>query len=257
MTRVLIVLSILLLSACNFAQDEDFQSDAEGFEQRLQQHNFFQILDATNIQARINHYNLVQKDINKYQPSRLNEENQKILAKLQETVQHRVWTLNTFKPYQWNPTTYNLMPHFQFIYNDTIQESEKSKRLIQLLKQVPEYYEAAKSQIQHPTLFHTQLAIQQQEDAYFFFKDELSNWLNTIDAIDIEKNNVNFHRQKVLLSVKDFLGFLNSKINNADDGTPQDSLSTVEAKKVLYAKQYSINNDTLSVETFNELLLSN
>ena len=84
------------------------------------------------------------------------------LALLNNKLNADRWYLNTFREYEWNPSSYNIAGAIDFILNT--EYAAKPQRLRTLLKRIasiPAYYEAARASINHPTREHTQLAISQ------------------------------------------------------------------------------------------------
>lgn len=245
----LLVFILTTFFACNLAQDETLLAQQEEFKQILKDDATFKIQDADYYKKEIAKFQALDQTLQDFEMDRLLPENQPILKQLQEETQEKLWRLETFKIQQWNPTQYNIVEQIQSVYMDT-SNPKQTDNLIAILQQVPAYYEGAIQNIQQPTRFHTKLAIQQQEGTYSFFANEITELLNKIKPTPKVKSTLQFHQQKSLLAVKDFLGFLNSCINNADDGNESDVLNTLEEKRKIFLEYYAIQHDSIDWVNF-------
>lgn len=85
-----------------------------------------------------------------------------------------IWSNDTEKAWQWDPSEYNVCERFAEITNGNYGSLESRLRSIAMrLQQVPEYYEAAKANIQNPTKEHTQLAIDQNLGGISVFEKDI------------------------------------------------------------------------------------
>ncbi|NMH64052.1 DUF885 domain-containing protein [Shewanella salipaludis] len=84
------------------------------------------------------------------------------------------WEVERFKSWQWDPSSYNVAGGFAQIINENFAPLDvRLRSVLARLEHVPEYYAAARSNIENPTLEHTQLAVMQNEGAFSVFSDEL------------------------------------------------------------------------------------
>ncbi|MCG9696722.1 DUF885 domain-containing protein [Shewanella sp. Isolate11] len=84
------------------------------------------------------------------------------------------WQINTFKSWQWNPSSYNVAGGFAQIINENFAPlDERLRSFLARMENVPAYYVAARENIVDPTLEHTQLAIMQNQGAFSVFSDDL------------------------------------------------------------------------------------
>ncbi|USD27225.1 DUF885 family protein [Pseudoalteromonas sp. SCSIO 43201] len=99
---------------------------------------------------------------------------------IENRLQRDIWHIETFKSWQWNPSSYNVSYGFATILNSRFKsDDEKLKLVLKRLQYVPAYYEAAQSNIHNPTLEYTQLAISQNQGAFSVLNDELLDKLAT------------------------------------------------------------------------------
>ncbi|MEI5638930.1 MULTISPECIES: DUF885 domain-containing protein [unclassified Pseudoalteromonas] len=108
-------------------------------------------------------------------------DNQKIDYHLIENrLKRDIWHTETFKSWQWNPANYNVSYGFATILNSRFKsDDEKLKLVLERLKYVPDYYQAAQENIDTPTIEYTQLAIAQNQGAFSVLNDELLEKLAT------------------------------------------------------------------------------
>lgn len=119
------------------------------------------------------------------------------------------WNIETFKSWQWNPSSYNVSGGFaQIINEDFAPLDERLISVLSRMENVPAYYAAARENISNPTLEHTQLAIMQNEGAFSVFNNDLldkviaSNLSNAQKALFVTRFN------KVTIAVNEHIGWL-------------------------------------------------
>lgn len=96
------------------------------------------------------------------------------MALVKNTLDSMEWDISTFKSWQWQPTQYNVAGGFAQIINGKYAPlDERLKSVLKRLKLVPQYYVAARANIDNPTLEHTKLAIMQNKGALGIFSDDL------------------------------------------------------------------------------------
>ncbi len=96
------------------------------------------------------------------------------MALVKNTLDSMEWNITTFKSWQWQPTQYNVAGGFAQIINGKYAPlDERLDSVLKRLKLVPQYYAAARANIENPTLEHTKLAIMQNKGALGIFSDDL------------------------------------------------------------------------------------
>ncbi len=87
----------------------------------------------------------------------------------------RRWALTELREWEWDPSTYNVADPFAKILTTEFAPLEERLEIFsRRLRNVPAYYEAARRNINQPTLEHTQLAIEQNRGALELFDAELN-----------------------------------------------------------------------------------
>ncbi|WP_125779224.1 DUF885 domain-containing protein [Pseudoalteromonas rubra] len=107
---------------------------------------------------------------------------------IENTLKRAKWELETFKSWQWNPSNYNVSYGFASILNSRFKsEDDKLRQVFKRLKFVPDYYHAAKANIDQPTLEYTQLGIQQNKGAFSVLTDDLLTRLDALSTFSAEE----------------------------------------------------------------------
>ncbi|BAJ02024.1 DUF885 domain-containing protein [Shewanella violacea] len=93
---------------------------------------------------------------------------------IENLLKRDIWEINTFKSWQWDPSSYNVAGGFaQLVNEDFAPLDTRLRSVLARMENVPAYYQAARDNIDSPTLEHTQLAILQNKGAFSVFTDEL------------------------------------------------------------------------------------
>ena len=83
------------------------------------------------------------------------------------------WYLTVYRPWEWDPSDYNVADAFAKLSNTPYALAEERLRAISgRLSKVPAYYAAAKAAVKHPVREYTQLAIEQNTGALDVFGRE-------------------------------------------------------------------------------------
>ena len=117
---------------------------------------------------------------------------------------------DTFKAWQWDPSSYNVAGAFADIVNARNLDSvSKINFIIARLKQVKAYYETAKANIQSPTLVHTQLAIDQSEGTLSYLENDLKAFCANSSQAAMAQELI----KQSVLAVNDYKSFLTNLKN--------------------------------------------
>jgi uncharacterized protein (DUF885 family) len=114
-----------------------------------------------------------------YKDEELSDNNKTDKALLKNSLESTIWSINTFKSYQWNPSEYNVGGSVSEILNNKNETLEnKVRNIMHKLSRIEAYYAAAKANISNPTREHTELAVQQLKGTLGFFEGALSDSIN-------------------------------------------------------------------------------
>lgn len=95
---------------------------------------------------------------------------------IENLLKKTIWSVETFKDWQWNPANYNIAGGFAQIINSRFDtEKDKITKVLKRLEHVPAYYLAAQNNIDTPTLEYTQLAIAQNKGVFSILNKDLFN----------------------------------------------------------------------------------
>lgn len=120
-----------------------------------------------------------------------------------------IWSVETFKPWQWNPSNYNVAGGFAMIMNSRFDDdNSKIAKVLKRLENVPAYYAAAKANIDTPTLEYTQLAISQNKGAFSVLNKDLYTKAKTSDLSDTDKELFETRFKAATTAINDYIDFL-------------------------------------------------
>jgi len=120
------------------------------------------IPDAANRQARLAFIDEWTDKFGKLDGSKMSPKQRTDLALVTNKLQSDRWYLTTFRDFEWNPAEYNVASTIDFILNtEYAAQPQRLRTLLKRIATVPQYYAAARANINHPTREHTQLAIAQ------------------------------------------------------------------------------------------------
>lgn len=143
------------------------------------------------------------------------------------------WYVNEYKSYEWDPSSYNITGTFAEMLNGSYDSLEN--RILNFhkrMRNVPAYYEAAKANINNPTVEHTQLAIDQNLGGVSVFEDDLKKALDTARLGEAEKQEILSRAKVAADAVKDYADWLKKR----DNKTPR----SFRLGETLYAKKFDL-----------------
>ncbi|MBQ4863704.1 DUF885 domain-containing protein [Pseudoalteromonas sp. MMG013] len=149
------------------------------------------IISIPNAQTRAsnNTFNEAQLDaLQQFDINTLSANQQTDYYLIKNRLQKSLWHNQTFKSWQWNPSNYNVSGGFALLLNNRFKSTdEKLNLVLNRLKFVPDYYQAAQNNIENPTLEYTQLAIQQNQGAFSVLNDSLLEMLSSSNLSSADK----------------------------------------------------------------------
>ncbi|MBB6085598.1 DUF885 domain-containing protein [Wenzhouxiangella marina] len=101
-------------------------------------------------------------ELGEYEPERLDPAERTDLALLENRLRALRWYQEEFRGWAWMPSQYNVAGVINVLLNTDFAPLDERLALIEArLSRVPDYYAAARANLERPTLEHTELAIQQ------------------------------------------------------------------------------------------------
>ena len=181
----------------------------------------------------------------------LNTTNATDWALIENQLQSQIWRLTEFKEFEWNPATYNVASIFGLILNTEYKSLDERLSVIsRRLKSVPEYYRSAFAQIKHPTLPHTQLAIEQNQGALKVFEELIPKALSNSNLKEKELSLLESRLEGASRSIKSYV----SKLQHLEEkimGLPKSDQRDFRIGEALYIKKF--NYDIFTDYTADQL----
>jgi uncharacterized protein (DUF885 family) len=126
------------------------------------------------------------------------------------------WRITTLKPYEWMPSQFNISDGFAELLNNDHDSLElRLKNFYLKMKYVPAYYEAAKKNIVHPTIEHTQLAISQNLGGISIFVNDLDGALKKSKLLKEEMERIRERAKQTVAAIMDYVNWL-KKIDHSN-----------------------------------------
>ncbi|GIU34325.1 hypothetical protein TUM3794_00470 [Shewanella colwelliana] len=121
------------------------------------------------------------------------------------------WEIETFKSWQWDPSSYNVAGGFAQLINEEFAPlDDRLRSFLARMENVPAYYMAARENISNPTLEHTQLAVMQNQGAFSVFSDQLLEMVDKSGLSKEEKALFNTRFELATTSIKQHIEWLSS-----------------------------------------------
>ncbi len=128
---------------------------------------------------------------------------------VENLLEKTLWSINEFKSWQWNPSNYNVAGGFAKIINGRFEsDDEKVAKVLKKLENVPAYYQAAKNNIDTPTLEFTQLAIGQNKGALSVLNDKLGEKAAKSNLSDADKALFSKRLDLAVAAINEYINYL-------------------------------------------------
>ncbi|GAA4449479.1 DUF885 domain-containing protein [Rurimicrobium arvi] len=152
--------------------------------------------------------------LNAFELSDLSDNDRTDYLMIRNYLQSVIWSNDTEKAWQWNPSQYNVCERFAEILNGSYSTLEARLRSISVrLGNVPAYYEAARKNILNPTREHTQLAIDQNTGGASVFEKDLPEKIRASQLDSSEKTAMLDKCRNAAEAIRDFAAWLKSNPN--------------------------------------------
>ncbi len=163
----------------------------------------------------------------------LNESNKTDKALIENFLKSTKWSISQFKSYEWNPSEYNPGGSIADILNNKKEKPEiKVQHAVKKLKQIDNYYSAARANIKNPTKEHTELAIMQLKGTVDYFASSLNDSIKKTKLDATKKEELLNEVVKVNASISGFVSYLDSLLKNTK------IFRDFRIGKVLYAEKF-------------------
>jgi uncharacterized protein (DUF885 family) len=214
-------------------------------------HDYDSVLILPNAASRVadlafnNSYldSLKQFDINQ-----LDQNNATDFALIQNQLKQGVWSITQYKSHEWNPSNYNIGGSVaEILNNKNATLTIKVANVNGLLRNISNYYSAAKQNITTPTLEHTDLAIQQLQGTVSYLETSVNDSINAIkgnatvlkNALEATNNFIDYLQGKKAEMQKNKVAFKDFRIG----------------KELFFAKfEYEIQAQATAEQIYNRAL---
>lgn len=165
-------------------------------------------------------------------PDELSASNRTDYYMIRNLLKENLWSLDTLKSYQWDPSQYNVGSSFAFILNEKYAPlEERLKRIKEKLIAVPDYYKAAKSTISDPVPELLMLAVEQNLGGLSVFEKDLVDSVKVSALSEHDKNLIFRRAELAAASIKDYAKWLKELKN--------ENPRSFRLGKDLYARKFS------------------
>ncbi|HEY7905643.1 MAG TPA: DUF885 domain-containing protein [Wenzhouxiangella sp.] len=156
-----------------------------------------------------------------FNPDDLRIEQRPDYALMHNVLSSRIWYQQEFRSWQWNPASYNVVRTIAVLLNTEFAPLDERLRIVMArLASVPEYYEAARQNIDRPTLEHIDLAMVQNQGAFSVLNEELVERVRASGLSATEKAQFEQYFSEAEAAIRDwidYLGTLSEQWANRDD----------------------------------------
>lgn len=171
------------------------------------------------------------KRLEAFNPADLSPENALDFGLIKNQLESSVWQINTFKSFEWDPSSYNVCGSFSEQLNQSSRSMDVRLRAISFrLKQVPAYYEAAKAALYRPTKEHTSLAIDQNRGGAVVFETDIPQAVQQSNLTENEKYELLERCKQAKQAVNGYADWL--------ENNPFDSYRSFRIGAKLYAQKF-------------------
>jgi len=197
-----------------------------------------EVPDAASRAARLKLDESVLAALKRFDEGKLSPGSRVDLLLLRNQAESDVWYVKIFRDWQWQPSEYNVADSFARQLGTEYAPLEKRLRdMLAKLAKVPDYYAAARKNIDRPTLEHTELALDQNKGALGVFGDDL---MKMVDDSTLTKREKALFVKRVVAARSaiqgyvDFLTDLNAKLK-------QGGARSFRIGKELYAQKFAFD----------------
>lgn len=173
---------------------EEFWKVYPGWANSVGYHKFDSILVVPDNASRDRELQFVKTyldSLGKFRLDDLSSNNKTDYHLIENQLKSTEWGINKLKSWQWDPSAYNVGDAFALLLTERYAPLDKRLHSFGIkLKNVPAYYEAAKKNIDKPTIVHTDLAIDQNKGLSEIFESMLRDSLKNSKLPEAEKTQI-------------------------------------------------------------------
>ncbi|TGE04089.1 DUF885 domain-containing protein [Hymenobacter fodinae] len=184
------------------------------------------------------------KEMEIFKPEDLSVNNQTDYRLMQNYLQSARFYDDTLRAWQWNPASYNLGGSVAEILNGRYQPLDRRLRSISTkISRAADYYEAAKANLERPTLEHTKLAIDQNKGGLEVFGKALQDSVAKSGLSAKEKKDLTDRIATTRLVMENYVRFLQQEV------MPAGKFRSFRLGKPLFDRKFALDiQSTYSAE---------
>ncbi len=150
--------------------------------------------------------------LKKFDANQLTKTNASDLAIIESELRARLWYIDEYRSFEWNPAQYNPAGAFGVILNTDYKPLPERLMVInRRLANVPDYYQAAIKTIKSPTLEHLDLALQQGAGVVNMFETLIPAKVNEADLSEQQQAELSTNLAGAVTATKGYLSWLKAK----------------------------------------------
>ena len=184
-----------------------------------------------------------------FNPEELSVNQRPDYALLENVLSSRIWYQQEFRGWQWNPASYNVARTIAVLLNTEFSPLEERLRVVMArLDDVPSYYDAARQNIDRPTLEHLELAIIQSRGAFSVLNEGLLDRVRGSDLSATEKAEF----EQILSGAEAAIrGWIDHLMTLSEQWAERDDVRSFRIGEALYEQKFAY--DIQSTFTAREL----
>lgn len=211
--------TLIIIVACQPQKSEQWLLDNEKIIQETFNNDDFKIINADYLNNQLLDLKMHEKHLNQVNENKIAESSQVILNNLKKDIQTAIITLEKDSIYHWDATKYNLGIFIKKHFKNENTKAEDFSKINEILIQSDTFFSAAKQNLTAIQIEKGKKAIEENVAFFHWLNDELNPSLQSIKLPADKRKNLQKHVKNTSLNIKDFIGFINSLINNTDDKT--------------------------------------
>lgn len=130
---------------------------------------------------------------------------------------HQHFELDTID--RWDASYYNFIKFLKPLATRLSSDAPAADKVIALVEQSDSFYYYTKTRLSAIDLKSGKIAIQQHLADYNWLQNDFKDIVDNSSLNETSKNAIREQTDELSLAIKDYIGYINSLINNADDQT--------------------------------------
>lgn len=216
---ILYFLIITLLYACQPQKSEEWLLENEATIKNAFTDPQFQIINTDYLNNQLVNLKTYEKHLSQVNEEKLTETSKVIYSNLKKGTQSAITLLEKDSIYHWDATKYDLGIFLKKHFQNTHTTTDDLGAISNILEQSDTFYLAAKQNLTAIQIPKGKQAIEDNIALFHWLNDELAASLQSVELSADDKGKMLQNIKNTTLNIKDFIGFINSLINNADDKT--------------------------------------